>query len=88
MSVRNLDQKRHRPLQLDLVYQVWEFSSEFLRQQNHTYILILHGILDRTPEFFSFMYHDSVYPCETHSCQSIDIITDQIHLHLTIYLRS
>ena len=78
----------HGTFHTNLIDQIRELPPELLCEQDHPYLFIVHGSFDGSTKCSSFMHYNTVHTCQPHSCQRIHIITDQIHLHLTIYLRS
>ena len=57
------------------------FGYYLIGEKNDTDGFVIHNFLQGVVKLTSFVYNNTVYAGESHSCVRIDIITDQKHLH-------
>lgn len=72
-------------MELYIVDDLREFPAEFFGQENDPDFFVRDSTLQSFLQLIVFMDNNTFYTGQSHSCQSINIVTDQIHFHIKVY---
>ena len=72
-------------MKFDIIDDLRKLPAEFLGQEYDSDFFIRDGALQGFFQLVVFMDDHTFYTGQSHSCQSINIVTDQIHFHIKVY---
>lgn len=72
-------------MKLDIIDDLRKLPAEFFGQEYDSDLFVCDGALQSFLQFVVLMNDHTLYTSQSHSCQSINIVTDQIHFHIKVY---
>lgn len=72
-------------MKLDIINDLRKLPAEFFGQEYDSDLFVCDGALQSFLQFVVLMNDHTLYTSQSHSCQSINIVTDQIHFHIKVY---
>ena len=72
-------------MKLDIINDLRKLPAEFFGQEYDSDLFVCDGALQSFLQLVVLMNDHTLYTGQSHSCQSINIVTDQIHFHIKVY---
>ena len=72
-------------MKLDIINDLRKLPAEFFGQEYDSNLFVCDGAFQGFFQLVVFMDDHTFYTGQSHSCQSINIVTDQIHFHIKVY---
>lgn len=72
-------------MKFDIINDLRKLPTEFFGQEYDSDLFVCDGALQSFLQLVVLMNDHTLYTGQSHSCQSINIVTDQIHFHIKVY---
>ena|GEM_PF-5035899 len=72
-------------MKFDIIDDLRKLPAEFFGQEYDSNLFVCDGAFQGFFQLVVFMDDHTFYTGQSHSCQSINIVTDQIHFHIKVY---
>lgn len=72
-------------MKFDIIDDLRKLPAEFFGQEYDSDLFVCDGAFQGFFQLVVFMDDHTFYTGQSHSCQSINIVADQVHLHIKVY---